>query len=135
MATRKRLTQSCLSRHLAYWNERVACLSLKFKKLVADDAPKFVESLMSTFLTSSHNKDILRDGILSVSRHQKSIRWYEDEILQLGGVNSEWEEAHQLSGRVSEVVRWIEEALCLAMVDPEELVALHTAKQLMYQNA
>ncbi|KAF8232941.1 hypothetical protein L208DRAFT_1269462, partial [Tricholoma matsutake] len=59
----------------------------------------------------------------------------EDEILQLGGVNLEWNEAHELSNRVSEALHWIKEALCLAMADPEELVASHTEKRLMYQNA
>ena len=90
---------------------------------------------MSAFWMSSCNIDILHNGVLSVSQHQKCIQRYEDEILQLGGVNSEWNEAHQLSNRVSEALRWIEEALCLAMVDPEELVASHTVKRLMYQNA
>lgn len=124
---------SCLIRHLAYWNKRVSCLSLKFNQCINNDARKFVEMLMSAFFTS-HDKDILRDGVLGVSRHQKSIQRYEDEILQLVGVNSDWKWAHQLSSEVTEVVNWIEEALCLAMVDPEELIALHTTKRLMYQS-
>ena len=122
------------SRHIAYWNKRVAHLSIKFNKLINNDAPRFVESLMSAFLMSTHDKDILCDGILSVSRHQKSIQRYEDEILQLGGVDSNWEEAHRLSDQVCKVMHWIEEVLCLAMVDPKELVALYAAKQLAYQN-
>ncbi|KAF8233976.1 hypothetical protein L208DRAFT_1264093, partial [Tricholoma matsutake] len=54
-------------------------------------------------------------------------------ILQLAGVGSEWCEAHQLSNRAREVMRWIEEALCLATVDPEGLIASHAMKQLMFQ--
>ena len=82
---------------------------------------------------SSHNKGILCDAVLTLSRYQKFIQWYEDEILQLAGVGSEWREADQLYNRVREVVRWTEEILCLATVDPEGLVVLHAVKQLMFQ--
>jgi hypothetical protein len=71
--------------------------------------------------------------VLTLSRYQKSIQWYEDEILQLAGVGSEWREADQLYNRVREVVRWTEEVLCLATVDPGGLVVSHATKQLMFQ--
>jgi hypothetical protein len=81
---------------------------------------------------SSSNKDIC-DAVLTLSRFQNSIQWYEHKILQLAGVGSEWNEAHQLSNRVREVTQWAEEVSCLVTVDPEGLIVLHATKQLMFQ--
>ncbi|KAF8236800.1 hypothetical protein L208DRAFT_1250949 [Tricholoma matsutake] len=120
-------------RHLADWCERVTQLSLKFDTLVNTHPAKYVEALLSAYHVSSHNKGILHDAVLTLSRYQKSIQWYEDKILQLAGVGSEWREVDQLYNRVHKVVHWTEEILCLATVDPGGLVVLHAAKQLMFQ--
>jgi hypothetical protein len=119
-------------RHLAAWCERVTRLSLQFNTLVDAHPTKYVDALLSAYHVSSSDKDI-RDAVLTLSRYQNSIQRYEHEILQLAGVGSEWSQAHQLSNRVREVVRWIEEVLCLAVVDPDGLVVSHAAKQLMFQ--
>ncbi|KAF8226359.1 hypothetical protein L208DRAFT_1302132, partial [Tricholoma matsutake] len=117
---------------LAYWHERVAQLSLEFSTLVNAHATKYVDALFSAYCTSSSNKEI-SDTVLTLSRLQKSIQWYEHEILQLVGVGSEWSEVHRLSNRVCKVMCWTEEVLGLATVDPEGLIASHTTKQLMFQ--
>ena len=119
-------------RHLAYWCKRVGQLLLRFNRLVDDDPSKYVDGLLTTYY-ASYNKDILCDGVLSVSQILKSIQRYKDEILQLGGVGPEWREANQLSKKVDEVTCWIEEVLCLAMVDPDELLMSYQKQQLMYQ--
>lgn len=92
-----------------------------------------MDALLSAYHASSGNKDILGDAVVTLSRYQKFSQRYEDKILQLGGVRSEWREVHKLSNRVREVVCWTEELLCLATVDPGELVVSHVAKQLMFQ--
>ncbi|KAF8239091.1 hypothetical protein L208DRAFT_1239013, partial [Tricholoma matsutake] len=76
---------------------------------------------------------LLGNAVQTFSRYQKSIQQYKDEILQLGGVDSEWHEVNKLSKWVCEVVHWIKEIFCLALVDPNGLIASHATKQLMYQ--
>ncbi|KAF8226896.1 hypothetical protein L208DRAFT_1299617, partial [Tricholoma matsutake] len=118
---------------LAYWHERVTRLSLKFNTLIDAHPTKYVDALLSTYCVSSSNSDIPHDAVVTLSGYQKSIQWYEDKILQLAGVGSEWREAHELYNRVLKVVHWTEEVSCLATVDPGGLVALHATKQLMFQ--
>jgi hypothetical protein len=54
-------------------------------------------------------------------------------MLQLGGVGPEWKEVSQLSNQLTEVTHWIEEVLCLAMVNREGLVVSYQGQMLMYQ--
>ena len=92
-----------------------------------------MDALLSAYCTSSSNNDILHDAVVTLSGYQKSIQRYEDKILQLAGVGSEWREAHELYNRVLEVVRWTEEVSCLATVGPGGLVVSHITEQLMFQ--
>ena len=119
-------------RHLAYWCERVTRLSLKFNTLIDAHPTKYVDALLSAYRVSSSNNDILCDAVVTLSGYQKSIQWYEDKILQLAEVGSEWREAHELYNRVLEVVCWTE-VLCLATFDPGGLVVSHITEQLMFQ--
>ena len=114
------------------WCRRITRLSSKFNTLVDAHPAKYVDALLSAYHASYSDNDI-REAVLIISRYQDSIERYEHKILQVAGACSEWSLAHQLSSRVREVGRWIEEVACLAAVDPEGLTASHAAKQLLYQ--
>jgi hypothetical protein len=117
---------------LADWLEKVAQLSCEFNELVDAHPTKFMDALLAMYRVSATDKELCA-AMLTLSRLQDSIQQYENEILQLAGVGSEWSEAHQVSSKVREVTSWIEEVLCLAAVDPEGLLTSHAMKQLMFQ--
>lgn len=48
-------------------------------------------------------------------------------------MGKEWERAEEVLKDVVRVVQWLEDILCWAMVDIEELITLHNHKKLMYQ--
>jgi hypothetical protein len=109
-------------------------LSLKFSRLVDNDPPKFVEDLLTAYFKSCDEDTLsVHDGVLRVQWYQKCIQRYKDQILQLGGVGPEWKEVSQLLNQLTEVMRWIEEVLCFAMVDQEGLVASYQGQMLMYR--
>jgi len=120
------------ARHLLYWSQRADQVAINFNKLTNNSAFDFVEGIFNIYQTTQ-DKDVIRDAIVDTSRLQKSIHRYEAEILQLAGVGTEWKQAASISKHVCDVVKWLEEILCLAMVDVEELSTAYKHQSLMYQ--
>jgi hypothetical protein len=104
----------------------------KFHKLTNDAPFHYVEALIDDFKTTQ-NKDIFRDAIIEASRLQKSSHMCEAQILELVGVSPELSQAKSNSKDVSHLIGWLEEILCLAMVDADELLKAHKSCSLMYQ--
>jgi hypothetical protein len=107
-------------------------VAAKFHKLTNNTPFRYVEALIDNFKTTQ-DKDVFRDAIIDVSRLQKSSHLYEAQILELVGVSPEFSQAKSISKDISDLIRWLEEILCLAMVDAEELWKAHKSCSLMYQ--
>lgn len=109
--------------------ERVAA---KFDVLMKGDPRQHVHDICGKYIIS-RSKDVLRDAIIALTPLQQSIYRYQAELLTLGGLGKEWIRSEEVSKVILKVVRYLEDLLCYAMVDPEELIDLFRRHQLGYQ--
>ena len=92
----------------------------------------YVERQAQSYLLDS-NKKALSKHIQFLMKYQASFHRYEGEILQLEGVGPGLEKAETMSREVTEVIVWLEELLCQAMVGMLSFQAVYLAKRFMYQ--
>lgn len=117
---------------VSYWCERAERLAVKFNSAVQESPTQFLNSIVSSYITS-HQKDDIRDPILDITRLQKSIRHYQGKILQLSGAGKEWARSEEIASAVATIIKALEELLCFAMEGPNELLIVHQRCQLLYQ--
>lgn len=117
---------------VAYWLGRVDRARLKFKLAIKPSACLYLETVARKF-SSSHKKDDIYKEIVDLSKLRTAVRQYEDEILQEAGVGSELEKAQVLSKEITEVIAWLEELLCQAMVDARLFDHMYRHREFMYQ--
>lgn len=94
---------------------------------------QFAERMYLRFCANKY-KDDIHDTIVDIGKYQTSLHRYEDEILQLAGVGPQLEKVQDRSREVTDLIAWLEEVLCLAMVDNALLFKMHTEGKLLYQN-
>ena len=46
---------------------------------------------------------------------------YENEVLTLAGMGPDYDKVREITRRVCEVIEWLEEVLCQAMIDATEV--------------
>jgi hypothetical protein len=95
-------------------------------------ATDYVEAVVQQYLRSNNHSDISRH-IHVISKHQSLFRRYEAEILQVDGVGTALEKAEGMSRETTQVIVWLEELLCQAMVGLLSFQATYLAKRFMYQ--
>lgn len=125
-------TLSAVPRNLSYWCAQADAVATKLHTLTGHAAYNYLESTCSSFIFT-RRKDDVRNKIISISKLQRAIYRCQDKIIELGGMGKEWERAEEVSKDVVRVVRWLEDILCWAMVDIQELITLHNHQKLMYQ--
>lgn len=92
----------------------------------------YAERICTAFL-EDQDKDKIYEHIVKLSKLQKSIYRYQNEVYALSGMGAEQLRAAEVLREVVTMVTWIEEILCYAMVDFEEVRDRYTGKQFMYQ--
>lgn len=92
----------------------------------------YVEQICSTFL-DKQDKDLIYDEVVRLGRLQKSAYRYENEVYALVGVAKEYHRASEVVKEVNKVLSWVEEILCYAMVDAQEVRNRYAAKEFLYQ--
>jgi hypothetical protein len=92
----------------------------------------YVDALYHLYLINQNN-DTFRDATITVARLQKSIRRYQDTVLQLTGVDKEWACCEEIGTCVSNVLKALEDVLCHGMGDLNDLIAIHSRGELLYQ--
>ena len=114
------------------WMERIERVRRCLNR-TTEGAPKdYVERICSTFMDNL-DKDLIYDQVVRLGRLQKSAYRYENEVYALVGVEKEHQVASGLVKEVKVVVGWVEEILCYAMVDAQEVRERYAAKRFMYQ--
>lgn len=126
-------TSNRKSNPIDYWCERAELVASKFRTLMGESAFHYVEKLYQLYLINQ-NHDTFRDAIIVVSRLQKSIRRYQDGVLQHSGVGKEWTRCDEIATSVSNVVKALEDILCLGMANMEDLLVCYSKRQLLYQS-
>lgn len=101
----------------------------KFSALIGRSPFHYIDNLYHRYLVSL-DYDTFRDEIILVSQLQKSIRRYEDAILQIAGVGTQLKRCEEIAARISHVIKALEDILCVAMAD--ELIISHSREALVY---
>ncbi|KAF8885820.1 hypothetical protein BD779DRAFT_1471475 [Infundibulicybe gibba] len=117
---------------LGYWCCRTKTVYARFKRLVHEDTRQYCNQIYDLYKIK-HNKDIINDAIICISWFQTSMRRYHAEVLQLAGVGEESLRVSECAKSIDDLVHWLEEILCAAMVNGDELYRLHAQRQLAYQ--
>ena len=106
----------------------------RFKTTTTYNAPaQFTEQICLSFLDDG-NKDAINESIETLSKYQKSIYKYQNELLTLTGVGPEFHRVADISNEINLVVRWVEEIMCIAMVEPSEVVKMYQAREFEFQS-
>lgn len=93
---------------------------------------EYLERQAQNYLRDT-SKNIFTKQIKFLSKFQASFRRYKGEILQLDGVGPGLDKAERMSREITEVIVWLEELLCQAMVGLLSFQAVYLAKRFMYQ--
>ena len=98
------------------WIERAGRIATQLHRITGNNSVGFLHRVVDEYL-KNQDKDSVYEHIVTVGKLQKSIYRYENEILTLAGVGPEYEQVKTVTCLVCEVVQWLEEVLCSAMVD------------------
>jgi hypothetical protein len=80
------------------------------------------------------DQNLLEDAIHDAAHLQTSIRACEAEVLQLAGIGPEYAQVKSISDKISDLIKWLEEILCLAMEDIDGLFKKLGRQLLMFQD-
>ena len=84
-------------------------------------------------LLQDHDKDRVHTFSIELSKLQKMLYKYQNEVLQLDGVGNNYKKLQNIVKDVRLVLEWVDELLVLAMVDIHEVRQLYYTSELLYQ--
>ncbi|KAG6807913.1 hypothetical protein H0H92_006021 [Tricholoma furcatifolium] len=117
----------------AFWNARVARITIKLNKLFKhQDGHIFIQKLYDQLLLD-RLPSALDDALAVASKLQMSIYRYSEEILNLSGMGKDWLAADAVRTRVCTTVRALQEVIVDAIVDQDDLKRRHSRTELIFQ--
>ncbi|KAJ2926015.1 hypothetical protein H1R20_g11089, partial [Candolleomyces eurysporus] len=78
-------------------------------------------------------KDFVMGKEVELRKVLRALEKYRDMARDLAGSGEEWKGIEAIATRVRQVISWLDGLLCMAMVDPADLVDRFHAKQLEFQ--
>lgn len=117
---------------LELWMEGVERVRRRLNKETEGAPRNYAERICSAFLDNL-DKDLILDKAVIIGRLQKSAYRYENEVYALAGVTEEYQRASEVTKEVNVVLGWVEEILCYAMVDAQEVRKRYAVNEFMYQ--
>lgn len=117
---------------LSSWMEVVERVSRQLGRIVSPSAQEFVNNVCLKYL-EDRDKDCIYEHVTKIGKLQKSIYRYQNEVYMLEGAGPGCDRASQVVKDVCNLLKWIEEILCYAMVDFQEVRDCHVGKKFMYQ--
>ncbi|KAG6810516.1 hypothetical protein H0H92_011491 [Tricholoma furcatifolium] len=116
-----------------YWTFRVERVARKLDSLLGQSPFDCLESLYREWMASRDAQPIF-NVIVIVMPMEKKMKQYQRKILELSGAGDEWKLSESVAGRVSSVLKSLEElGLYATTEDQVDLPALHRSKELLYQ--
>lgn len=125
-------SQTSQRRSVTVWLERADRINARLRKITGDDARQYLRRIVEGFL-GNRDKDAVYEQIVAVGKLQKSVCSYENKVLTLAGLGPEHDKLMEVIRAVDDVVRWLEEVLCLAMVDAAEVEVKYNLCQFSFQ--
>jgi hypothetical protein len=120
---------------LAIWLEQANQIQYRLGKLIGlpeISAPEFMDKLCIDFL-ANRDKDLIQEHVDKAGKLQKKIRKYQNEVLTLAGIGPDFNRVDAIVKEVCMLVGWVEELLCLAMVDAAEFTQMYETRSFCFQ--
>ena len=76
----------------------------------------------------------LSNRISIMEKFRTYFRRYEAQLLQLDGMSDRWQKVRNMTDEVGEIIIWLEQLLCDAMVGTLTFQAAYLARGYSYQN-
>jgi len=114
--------------------ERAGRIASRLHRITGKNSINFLHRVVDEYL-KSQDKDSVYEHVVMVGKLQKSIYRYENEVLTLAGVGPEYEKVKTVTRLVCEVVQWLEEVLCSAMVDAAGVGVTYQERGFSFQRA
>lgn len=121
------------SQNVSVWTVKVELIARKLMKYVGDSAYSYLESLYTQCVKAHDIASIFR-ALVDIERLDKCIQIYQDKILQLTGAQDEWKRAEEVAKKVHSVLQALEDLAMYATLPGEDLPALYTSKELLFQS-
>jgi hypothetical protein len=112
--------------------ERVESIDKRLKIITGDSPLEYLNQICHDFLTN-HDKDPIHEQTIKLGKLQMAIYKYQNEIYALDGIGPTYCRVDELVKKVCRVVGWVEDLLCLAMVNAEEVKVRFERNELLYQ--
>ena len=92
-----------------------------------------MESAAQDYLRTTKTQ-ALSNRISVMEKFRTYFRRYEAQLLQLDGPSNRWQKVQRMTGEVGEIIIWLEQLLCDAMVGTLTFQAAYLAKGFSYQS-
>jgi hypothetical protein len=114
------------------WMERAESIDKRLKGITGDSPSEYLSRICLDFL-ADYDKDPIHEQIIKLGKLQKAIYKYQNEIFSLDGVGPAFRRVDNIVKHVCMVVGWVEELLCYAMVDADEVKIRYEKQEFLYQ--
>jgi hypothetical protein len=114
------------------WMERVESIDKRLKIITGDSPSGYLNQICCDFLVD-YDKDPIHEQTIKLGKLQKAIYKYQNEIFALEGIGPTYRRVDAIVKQVCAVVSWVEEILCFAMVDAEEVKIRFERNEFLYQ--
>ncbi|KAM6497559.1 hypothetical protein JOM56_008032 [Amanita muscaria] len=131
-ATASQVSNSLARRHLDRWFGRALRVKTEYSTLTNDAPKNFTNSLVQN-LMSDKNDGVFRDALNVVSNLLQRVLRAEKEIYELHGICLQYHHVKDISSRLRELNVWLEDILCVSLLDLSELLSAFVNNQLAYQ--
>jgi hypothetical protein len=112
--------------------ERADRIATRLQKITENNPLNFIRQVVQKFV-EDQDKECVYEHIVAVGKLQKSMYKYENEVLTLAGTGPEYEQIKTTTRLVCDVVHWLEEVLCSAMVDAAEVRTMFRERKFSFQ--
>ena len=120
---------------LSIWLEQANRIQYRLGKLIGRpeiSATEFMDKLCIDFFANG-DMGIIQEHVDKAGKLQKYIWKYQNEVLALAGIGPDFYRVDAIVKNVCMVVGWVEELLCLAMVDAAEVTRMYETRSLSFQ--
>jgi hypothetical protein len=107
-------------------------VAVNLRKLTHNSSEGYVDGIFRMYRTTRNN-DSINEALAKLAGLQTSISNCEAEVLQLAGIGESLQHVTDIRRCVDEVVRWLEDLLCWALIGAEDLLTAHKQQSLLYQ--
>lgn len=112
--------------------ERAESIDKRLKTITGDAPSEYLNRICQDFL-ADYEKDPIHEQIVKLGKLQKAIYKYQNEVLAIDGIGPAFFRVNDIVKQVCMVVSWVEELLCYAMVDAEEVKTRWEKHEFLYQ--